>query len=184
MGDGITTIKLEVDRTAAAVRGFWRLLVALIFASPLLVWQPDWKLLWLADRTSALAIGTLYVISLLCTIALVVATLRWFLLVAWMGRLGITITADRISMMLGPFGRRECEWRSLRIDIAEGIDPELVEQLPDDAFFPRLIDPRTREDLAGTILRFSTLDQESLTRTLRPFLRTVGKNAQSAQTSE
>jgi|CXWL01.1.fsa_nt_gi hypothetical protein len=175
---------LDIDRSAAAMRAFWRLLVALVAALPVLLWQTDWKLLWLSDRASALAIGTLYLVAVVCTIACAVAALRWLMLAFWIGPLKIQVTSDRISMKLGPFGRRDCDWRDIKIDMAEGIDPELVELLPDDAFFPRLIDTRTGEDLAGTILRYGALDQESLTRALRPFLRDIGKNAHSARTSE
>lgn len=166
------------------MRGAWRLIPVAICIGLLVNISPGWRLLWLTDRASFLALGFVYVALLVITLSLVWSAVRWIRLAAWRGDLGIRVDEDAIDMRLGPFGTARYDWRDIRVEINGGFDPEMIEMMPDDAFVPCLRHPASDEDLSAGIQRFSRIPSESLTRLLRPYVRHKMSTGQSAQRVE
>jgi len=170
MAAHLPVIDLPVDRTRALVRGLWRLLCAVLAAGLAFLIHVDWRLLWLAQPASFVGLGVIW-LTLVCTgLALGTSAVRWLLLAVWPAELGARITPHDVRLRLGPFGSSVHRWQDIAIQIEDGLDPGLLDGLPDDAFVPVLRSSVTNEDLAATILLYSPLGAEQLTRRLRPYV--------------
>lgn len=169
--DELPSFDLPVERSAALVRGFWRLIPVSLGVGILLNFRSDWRLLWLTDKASFLAVGFLFLFVLAVTLAVLWSAGRWLVLAFWRRELGIRVTPEEISLSLGPFGEHRHAWRDVRVEIDSSIDPEMLEMMPDDAFVPRLLHRSADGDLSALMQRFSRTPSETLTRLLRPYVR-------------
>lgn len=165
--------RIPVDRVQAAVKAVWRLLSAgLLTGTAVLIGFQlgDLHLFWQTQPITLIAIGV-FVCALAITGVLIgIGGLRWLLLACWPGRLFIEIDAASIRAAFGPFGGRTFPWASLRCEIAEGFDAEMLSHVADDAFTPVLNDTREPCEVYGWIQSHSGADPDVLTRALRPYL--------------
>lgn len=169
--DELPSFDLPVERSAALVRGVWRLIPVSLCVGILLNVRSDWRLLWLTDKASFLAVGFLFLFLLAVTAALLWSAGKWLVLAFWRRELGIRVTPESISFALGPFGDHRYAWREVRVAIDSSMDPEMLEMMPDDAFVPRLLHRSADGDLSSLMQRFSRTPPETLTRLLRPYVR-------------
>jgi hypothetical protein len=169
MNESPPSLFFQADRSRAVVRALWRLLCAVIGGGLLLQIRPDWRLLWLTQWASCLALAHLALCLAIATLALFIATIRWLLFSIWPGPLGVEISAHGIAFQLGPLGNRSCDWS--QIDLAQDIDLEMLDDLPDDAFVPRIRHKGSNEDLARLIQVATNVSDEKLTRGIRPYLK-------------
>src|SRR6266404_3474317 len=119
----LPAITFPIERSHALMRGIWRLLCAAIVGGAGFVIWPDWRLLWLTQKASFLALLVIVVCVAIAAIALAIASIRWLLLACWPGPLDIQMTPQTISMRLGPFGSYGFNWSQLRLELDESVDP-------------------------------------------------------------
>lgn len=169
-GGDLPAIRFPIERSHALMRAVWRLLSVVIVGGALFVVRPDWRLLWLTEKASFLALAVIMLCGAAAAIGLSLVAIRWLLLACWPSPLGIEITPERVSMWLGPFGTREHAWSGLRLELGEDIDWDMMDLMPDDAFVPRLRVVASGADLIDVILKFARVSHEELTRALRPYL--------------
>lgn len=169
--DDLPSFDLPVERADALMRGVWRLIPFALGMGLIVNIRPDWRLLWLTDRASYLAIGFLFLSLIVITLALLWSSGRWLVLALWRRQIGIRVTPEAITMQLGPFGDHRYDWREIRVIIDESIDPDMLELMPDESFVPRLVHPAADGDLSAIIQRFSRTPPERLTKLLRPYVR-------------
>ena len=170
-GVNLPVIELPIERGQALVRGLWRLLCAVLVGGIVFVVRIDWKLMWLTEKASFLALGVVMVCVALAAIGLAVSSVRWLLLAAWPGKLGIEVRPDRILLRLGPFGARTYDWSHLQIELDEAFDQDMIDLMPDDAFVPAIRHVAGGEDVVRIVMRFASVSHEELTRRLRPYVR-------------
>ncbi|MBI5763561.1 MAG: hypothetical protein HZA51_08570 [Planctomycetes bacterium] len=171
----IPTIVWRVERGHALSRAAWRLLAMVIFGAVLFIVRLDWHLLWLTDKASFLGLGLMMLVPLLAALAFAVSALRWLILALRPTPSHITLSPAGLTIDLGPFGKRQHPWTDLRLEIDADLDPELLAQLPDDAFVPKLICLSTNEDAIQTAIRFAGLEHEHVTRAMRPYMTTIAQ---------
>ncbi len=159
-----------VDRSRALARAIWRLALAAAPVAVAWAWDPRWELLWRTQKSVFVAFGFLWLMLAVLGVALVVSGVRWLLLALWRGRLEIVVSRERLRIHAPPFLRRELDGARLRVELDEGVDPAMLDLMPDDAFLPHLRHPELSEDLTILIQRLTGLSSEQMTRLLRPWL--------------
>lgn len=169
----LPTLVFAVDRPRALMRSLWRLALAAAALAGAWYWDPHWSLLWRTQTTVFIALGTLWLLLAALGLALAWSGMRWLLLALWRGPLEIVVSPARVCICAPPFLRRELDGARLRVELDEGIDPDMLEALPDDAFLPHLRHPAMDEDLTVLVQRFSGLSSEQMTNLLRPYLSRV-----------
>jgi hypothetical protein len=181
-GTSPTAIYIPVYRGAAVIGGLWRLLVAGGFAALLIVWQPDWRLMWLTDKASCLAWGFCWLLLAAGLLGTLWSAGRWLLLAVWPPPLGAWFEASGVRLRYGPFGTRDFAWSELRIDFDLAVEPDLLAALPVEALMPRITCVVTDEDVTAGVLRFSHLEADALSRRIAPYLEAA--RASVSATSE
>lgn len=169
----LPTIVWRVERGHALSRAAWRLLATAIFGAVLFIVRLDWNLLWLTDKASFLGLGSMMVIPLIAALAFAISAIRWLILALRPTTSHITLSPVGLTIDLGPFGKRSHPWSDLRLEIDADLDPELLAQLPDDAFVPKLMCRSMKEDALQTAIRFAGVDHEHVTRAMRPYMATT-----------
>lgn len=170
MNHTLPSFFLKVDRSKAVVRAVWRLLCAAVTAGLLLQVRPNWGLLWLTEPASWFALAMMVFCLGIVVLALVIVGVRWLLVSVWPGPLGVRVTPKTLDIDLGPLGRSAHEWADLNVEIVQEIDPDLLDQLPDDSINLRIRRRGAKEDLAHTVQVAANLDDEEMTRLFRPYL--------------
>lgn len=171
MDEVLSSFFLKVDRSRAVVRALWRLLCAAVTVGLLMQVRPDWRLLWLTEPASCLALAILVVsLGIVASILFIVAV-RWLLVSVWPGMLGVDVTPQKLELNLGPLGRRSHDWSELVVEVVQEIDMDLLDQLPDDSINLRIRRRDSKEDLAHIAQVAANLDDEEMTRLFRPYLR-------------
>lgn len=173
----LPTIVWRVERGHALSRAAWRLLAMAIFGAVLFIVRLDWNLLWLTDKASFLGLGLMMLIPLIAALAFAISAIRWLILALRPTPSHITLSPTGLTIDLGPFGKRSHPWSDLRLEIDADLDPELLAQLPDDAFVPKLMCQSTKEDALQTAIRFAGVDHEHVTRAMRPYMATTAHMA-------
>jgi len=180
MDPSLSSFFLKADRSRAVVRALWRLLCAVGFGGLLAQIRPDWRLLWLTQPATCLALGVLALCLAAVTLILVIVAIRWLMLAVWPGPLGVQVTPRRVEMNLGPLGRLGFDWSDIVIDVEQEFDAEILDELPDDSFVPRIRRRGSKEDLARLIQLATNVSDEELTRRFRPYLRAASAGTVSA----
>jgi len=166
-------LRWPVDRARAAVRATWRVGVSL----PLLLVayrtarDARWDLMWLQDRAAWLGYAVLLAVLFIAVLPLLVSAIRWLLLVAWPSPMQVQVTPARISLALGPLGRRDYDWPHIRVRLADDLDPALLDDLPPEHVAVTLRHPQTPEEIGAMIVRFTSLDTDRLWIALRPYVK-------------
>jgi hypothetical protein len=164
--------QIEVDRPRAAVRGFLRLLVATVlgFAIWIPLFDVPWRVLWAGQPASFFALASLVLLAACIAVIVSWSAIRWLALAVWPKPTQIELSPEQISLRLGPFGEHVCPRSRMSISVDSGLDPDVLEHLPDDAVLLRARDLDTGRDLFETILRFGRTTPGELVQMLRPYL--------------
>lgn len=165
------SICIAVDRTRAMVRGLWRVAFAALLFGPVLVMDLDWKLLWQTQRATFLASALLTALLAAAGLVLLVYGVRWIMLAAWPGRVGVDVSPLHISMRAGPFGQETYAWSEIRVAYDEDVDQALWNVLLDDETLPCVRHPACQEDLTVRIQRLAALDAAELAALLKPYFK-------------
>ena len=165
------SIRIAIDRTRAVVRGLWRVAVAVFLVGPVLVMDLDWKLLWQTQRATFLASVLLTALPAAAGLVLLVYGVRWIMLAAWPGRVGVEVSPMHISMCAGPFGKEIYSWSEIRVAYEADVDRALWDVLLDDETLPCVRHPACEEDLVVRIQRLSVLRTEELAAMLKPYFK-------------
>jgi len=146
-----------VDRANAAVRGFWRLLLAAGGAALLRIplYNLEWRLLWEQQRIVAVSWSIVLGVAAMALLLFAIAAFRWMLLAAWPSHLGIELRTDRITLQAGPFGCMSLDRRRLRVAIEGGVDLDTLAHLPPDSVAIELRHPDCAEEIVGRLQRFA-----------------------------
>ena len=165
------SIRIAIDRTRAMVRGLWRLACGALLIGPVLIMDLDWELLWQAQRATFFASALLTALLTAAGLVVLVYGIRWIMLAAWPGRVGIDVSPLHISICAGPFGRESYVWSEIRVAYDEDVDQSLWDVLLDDETLPGVRHPACEEDLIVRIQRLAALRMEELTAVLKPYFK-------------
>lgn len=173
MSDAPAPIELPVDRLRAAVRGLWFLGGALLLLGFVYIIQKNVnsELLWKTQPLVFLAGGVFVLIVTTAAFILVFRGAKWIILSLWPKTLGIVISPTAVRLDLGPFGKESYDWKAVHVTLGQGFDPEMLDDLPDDALLPTMTHPSLSEDILSRIQRFAALESEELTTHIRPYLK-------------
>jgi len=154
----MTPDELPVDRGAAVVRGAWRsLLAAMLFALAALLHRSlDWSVLWRTDFASCLALGGVFVLTLVLGAVAAWSALRWLLLAMWPAWVGVRVRPHHMLLCFGPFGRFDLDAARIRV----AAPPDADEAAPAEFDAPRVTHPALRRDLAETIQIYCRVEPE------------------------
>ena len=165
------SIRIAIDRTRAMVRGLWRGVCGALLVGPVFVMDLDWRLLWQTQRATFLASALLTTLLAVAGVVLLVYGVRWIMLAAWPGRVGVEISPLHISMRAGPFGKETYAWSEIRVAYDEDMDPSLWDVLLDDETLPCVRHPICEEDLVVRIQRLAALRTADLAALLKPYFK-------------
>jgi hypothetical protein len=164
-------LEFPIDRTAALVRGGWRLVAAGVVGGPLLVFRPDWRLLWLTEPASFVALGVVMGAVLVLACGLAAAAARWVVLACWLWEIGIRIGPRGVILRCGPLGSAAYPWEALRIELDPTMDVDMADAAPDEALGVRLTARATGEDVSEKILELCRMTREEFSRSMAPVAR-------------
>lgn len=141
----------------------------------------DWRLLWLRERATAVAIGSVLVIACAGLLVIALVGIRSLLLAFWLKETFIEIGPSGVRMELGPYGRLYAEWKDVELKLRDDFDPDVLDYIPDAALAIELRHLPTGADLAQRIQRYALITPEEFNRLLRPYLPRPGRSTESAR---
>lgn len=140
----------------------------------------DWRLLWLRERATAVAIGSVLVLACAGLLVIALVGIRSLALAFWLKKTFIEIGPCGVRMELGPYGRFNAEWKDVELKLRDDFDPDVLDYLPDAALAIELRHRQSGTDLALLIQRYALISTEEFNRILRPYLPKSERTMDSA----
>lgn len=177
-----TAFRKRLNRVRAGLQGFGLLgfVAVSLFAMSVSLPVNDWRLLWLRERATAVAIGSVLVFTGAGLLVFAVAGIRSLVLALWLKETFVEIGPSGVRMELGPYGRFNAEWSDVELKLRDDFDPDVLEYIPDAALAIELRHLPTGTDLAQLIQRYALVTPEEFNRLLRPYLPGPGQSTDSA----
>ncbi|QDV90278.1 hypothetical protein RAS2_13570 [Phycisphaerae bacterium RAS2] len=172
-----------MSRVRAALIGLgWLGFVAVsLFAISVSLPVNDWRLLWLRERATAVALGSVLLFTGAGMLMFTVVGIRSLALAFWPKETFIEIGPVGVRMELGPYGRFYAEWKDVELKLRDDFDPDVLDYIPDAALAIELRHRQTGEDYAELIQRVGRITPEEFNRLLRPYLPRPGQSTEAAQ---
>lgn len=130
----------------------------------------DWRLLWLRERATAVAIGSVLLFACAGLLVFAVVGIRSLMLAFWPKETFIEISPSGVRLELGPYGRFKAGWKDVELKLRDDFDPDVLDYIPDAALAIELRHRPTGTDLALLIQRHGLIPPEEFNRILRPYL--------------
>lgn len=176
-------LRRHLSRVRAALIGLgWLGFVAVsLFAISVSLPVNDWRLLWLRERATAVALGSVLLFTGAGMLIFTVVGIRSLALAFWPKETFIEIGPVGVRMELGPYGRFYAEWKDVELKLRDDFDPDVLDYIPDAALAIELRHRQTGEDYAELIQRVGRITPEEFNRLLRPYLPRPGQSTEAAQ---
>lgn len=148
----MSTVFIQLDRPAAAVRGLWRLLAAVLLGGfvAFVVRRMDWEQYWRDQRLVGLCWAFILGVVALPALGLALSGIRW-LVASLNPRLGVELNEGGLVVRGGPFGTRSLDWARVSVRLDGDLAPETWAALPVDAVGVNLFHPAAGGDLFNPI---------------------------------
>lgn len=172
MTDALPEFDWSMDRGRAAMRGFWRMALALLPGGVvgLCAFRLPWQLIRIQQEASYYALALLMFVLAGVALLTLLSAARWLLLAGWPGRLGVRIDPDRIIVESGPWGRREFDWARIHIRAPMELDADTLAAVPPDRLAVELRHPAAAGDVVTMLSIFTGQEAETIVAALRPYL--------------
>ena len=172
---------LSVARGRVLVRGLlWAVGAVLVgFGVLTVVSGLDFKPTGVSNRLVEYSIAAVLIPFGAGAIWCAVTAVRWMLLAAWPGAVGVFVGADALVLRLGPWGTRRLEWDSLDVrywfehdpDELEGlVEAFLPEEVQRAQFLPQIRCPGESESINRMLLRTTGRSEQEAADALRDAL--------------
>lgn len=174
-------VTLEVSRTRAFTRGvLWLILSTLVGAATLWIFQGlNFSPTGVSNRLVEYSIAIFALPLPLGALWTLIKSLRWLLLSAWPGQLGVFADQQELTLALGPFGIHKYDIP--RMDIrypfelsadleGEGYEAFLPEEEQKEKFLPRLNHPLAKGKINQTILAYVYEEEIAVASVMRPMI--------------
>lgn len=140
----------------------------------------DWRLLWLRERATAVALGSVLLFIGAGMLMFTVVGIRSLALAFWPKETLIEISPAGVRMELGPYGRYNAEWKDVELKLRDDFDSDVLDYIPDAALAIELRHRPSGTDLALLIQRYALITPEEFNRMLRPYLPKPDRTMDSA----